>query len=94
VTKGVVRFHTDKGDHDAKTGDYVIVPVKSIHAFSNPFDEAAEFLNTFTPAYYVDYLRMLAAEMKRSGMKMGAERQKEIMAQFATFPPGDLGMME
>lgn len=90
----MVRFHTDKGGHDAKAGDYVIVPVKSIHAFSNPFLGPAEFINTFTPAYYVDYLRMVAAEMKKSGWKMGAERQKEIMAQFATFPPGDLGSME
>jgi oxalate decarboxylase/phosphoglucose isomerase-like protein (cupin superfamily) len=56
ITKGKVRFHTDKGDHDTAAGDYVVVPPKSIHSFSNPFDEPAEFLNTFTPAYYVDYL--------------------------------------
>jgi quercetin dioxygenase-like cupin family protein len=56
ITKGKVRFHTDKGDHDTAAGDYVVVPPKSIHSFSNPFDEPAEFFNTFTPAYYVDYL--------------------------------------
>jgi mannose-6-phosphate isomerase-like protein (cupin superfamily) len=60
ITKGRIRFTTDKGDVDTKAGDYVIVPTRSIHTFSNPFEEEAEFFNTFTPAYYVDYLRMLA----------------------------------
>jgi oxalate decarboxylase/phosphoglucose isomerase-like protein (cupin superfamily) len=83
VTKGRLRFTTDKGIVDTKAGDYVVVPTKAIHTFSNPFDEEAEFFNTFTPAYYVDYLRMLADAMKGGqGMQ---QTQKEIMAQFATF---------
>ncbi|CAG8972987.1 hypothetical protein HYALB_00007833 [Hymenoscyphus albidus] len=93
VSKGTVRFHTEKGDVDANAGEFVMVPIKAVHSFSNPFDEPAEFLNTFTPAFYIDYLRMVGANMK-SGMMMGAEKQKEIMAQFATFPPGDLGLDE
>jgi quercetin dioxygenase-like cupin family protein len=92
VTKGRIRFTTDKGDVDTKAGDYVIVPVRAVHTFSNPFDEEAEFFNTFTPAYYIDYLRMLckaAGEAARGGRKLTDEEQKEIMAQFATFPPGE-----
>lgn len=91
VTKGRIRFTTDKGDVDTKAGDYVIVPVRAIHTFSNPFDEEAEFFNTFTPAYYIDYLRMLcnaAGEAAKEGRKLTDEEQTEIMAQFATFPPG------
>jgi oxalate decarboxylase/phosphoglucose isomerase-like protein (cupin superfamily) len=83
VTKGRIRFTTDKGIVDTKAGDYVIVPTKAIHTFSNPFDEEAEFFNTFTPAYYVDYLRMLAEAMK--GGESMQEKQRSIMAQFATF---------
>jgi quercetin dioxygenase-like cupin family protein len=83
VTKGRVRFTTDKGKVDTKVGDYVVVPTKAIHTFSNPFDEEAEFFNSFTPAYYVDYLRMLADAMKEGGVMQ--EKQKAIMAQFATF---------
>jgi len=54
------RFLTGKEERDTEVGDYVVVPTEAIHAFSNPFDEEAEFCNTFTSAYYVDYLRMLA----------------------------------
>jgi oxalate decarboxylase/phosphoglucose isomerase-like protein (cupin superfamily) len=83
ITKGRIRFKTDKGIVDTKAGDYVVVPTKAIHTFSNPFEEEAEFFNSFTPAYYVDYLRMLAEAMKGGGAMQ--EKQKEIMAQFATF---------
>lgn len=45
VTKGVVRFHMHGSDGqsmtDAKVGDYVVVPVRAPHTFSNPFDEEA-----------------------------------------------------
>ncbi|KAF4624038.1 hypothetical protein G7Y89_g14137 [Cudoniella acicularis] len=99
VTKGRFLFTTDKGTHEAKVGDYVVVPPKAIHTFANPYDEPAEFYNSFTPAYYVDYLRMLSQEMvkmKETGTfkDFGEEKQRAIMAQFATFPPGDLGHLE
>lgn len=93
ITRGRVRFSVittahEAADHDTKTGDYVVVPPKSIHTFSNPFDEEAEMYNTFTPAYYVDYLRMLGDAMKKG--KMDVDEQRRIMAQFATFPPDDV----
>ncbi|KAI9047277.1 hypothetical protein LZ554_008728 [Drepanopeziza brunnea f. sp. 'monogermtubi'] len=77
-------------DLDAKAGDYVVVPTRSIHTFSNPWDEEASFFNTFTPAYYVDYLRMLAKainEAQSGGKKLTEDEQREVMAQFATFEP-------
>lgn len=62
----------------------------------NPFDEEAEFFNTFTPAYYVDYLRMLAKAldnvMSGKGRPLTEEEQRDVMAQFATFAPGDVGV--
>lgn len=89
VTKGTVRFSTGDAHYDAKAGDYVVVPPKAVHTWSNPFDEEAEFYNSFTPAYYVDYLRMVAAAVKESGGKPATEEQQvAAMAQFATFLPG------
>ncbi|RDL37441.1 Uncharacterized protein BP5553_04874 [Venustampulla echinocandica] len=93
ITKGRVRFVTDKGNHDTKAGDYVVVPIKAIHSFSNPFDEPAEFFNTFTPAFYVDYLRLLAQGIAQKG-KLDEEQHRAIMLQFATFAPGDDGYLE
>ncbi len=37
VTKGRIRFTTDKTIVDAKAGDYVVVPVRAVHAFSSTF---------------------------------------------------------
>jgi len=107
VTKGRLRFTVISADDaktgsketkdiDTKAGDYVIVPTKSIHTFSNPFEEEAEFFNTFTPAYYVDYLRMLAkavnAAQNKTGKPLTEAEQRDVMAQFATFSPGDVGV--
>jgi quercetin dioxygenase-like cupin family protein len=55
VTKGTVRFHVPEAPGlepkviDAKEGDYVVVPIRAPHTFSNETDEEARFFNTFTP---------------------------------------------
>jgi len=87
VTKGTVRFTTGKKDVDTKVGDYVVVPPRAVHTFSNPFDEDAEFFNTFSPAYYVDYLRLTAKAIAAKGGPLSEKESRDIMAQFATFPP-------
>lgn len=54
TTRGTLRFHALDGQTvDAAVGDTMTVPTRSPHTFSNPFDEEARFLNTFTPAHYV-----------------------------------------
>lgn len=85
VTRGRLRFTTGKESLDAGVGELVVVPPKCYHTFSNPFDDEAKFFNTFTPAYYVDYLRLLAHESRET--KLSPEQHREIMARFATFPP-------
>lgn len=87
ITRGTVRFTTGEQHYDAKAGDYIVVPVgrAASHTFSNPFDEEAEFFNSFTPAWYVDYLRLLS---QKGNMSEG--EQRNAMAQFATFPPDEL----
>jgi mannose-6-phosphate isomerase-like protein (cupin superfamily) len=90
VTQGMVRFHApDSTHHDAHVGDYVTVPIRAPHTFSNPTDKEAKFFNTFTPAFYIDYFKILA-EISKSDEKMSKEKNIEVMARFATMPAGEM----
>ncbi|KAJ4376714.1 hypothetical protein N0V86_006831 [Didymella sp. IMI 355093] len=90
VTQGTVRFHAPDNTHiDAKVGDYVTVPIRAPHTFSNPTNEEAKFFNTYTPAFYIDYFRILA-EMSKSDEKMSKEKNLEVMARFATMPAKEM----
>lgn len=61
VTQGKMQFHGLHGETIvAKLGDYVTVPTRSPHTFSNPYDEEAKFFNTYTPAFYINYFKMLS----------------------------------
>lgn len=55
------------------------------HTFSNSFDEEAKFLCTFTPAFYINYFRILG-EMVEKGVEMDKEINLEVMARYATLP--------
>ena len=91
VTQGQFRFTTsglvnDPQPHgvDAKAGDYVTVPTRAPHTFSNPFDEEAKFFNTFTPAFYINYFKLLG-QMAEKG-PVGREEVTKAMAAYATLP--------
>lgn len=61
VTQGKMQFHGLRGETiEAGVGDYVTVPTRSPHTFSNPYDEEAKFFNTYTPAFYINYFKMLS----------------------------------
>ena len=49
---------------DAKEGDYIVIGTKAPHTFSNPGSEEARFVNTFTPAFYVNYFKMMEGLMQ------------------------------
>lgn len=86
VTKGTVRFHAPESkDTDAKVGDYIVVPVRAPHTFSNPFDEEARFFNTFTPAFYINYFKLLS-NMAAEGKPLSPEVNVQAMAHYATLP--------
>ncbi|POS86801.1 hypothetical protein EPUL_002007 [Erysiphe pulchra] len=74
-----------------KAGDYIVVPPCAIHNFDNPFDEEAAFLNTFTPAYYIDAIRTIAKKTQKAvdegRFPLEPEEQLEVMRRWATFPP-------
>lgn len=75
-----MRFHLLNGDVvDAKAGDYVVVPPRAPHTFSNPHNEEAKFFNTFTPANYIDYFKLLSTLVK-AGSPMTPEANRKAMA--------------
>ena len=84
VTSGVVRFTMGEIERDAHVGDYVVVPIGGTHTFSNPSNEPAVFFNTFTPAFYVIYLREMAV-LAANG-SMSSEGVERVMARYATQP--------
>jgi quercetin dioxygenase-like cupin family protein len=86
VISGALRFTIGDTDHDLHAGDYVVVPTNATHTFSNPFEETAVFFNSFTPAYYVNYLRDLAALYAKDGLS--PEDILMAMARYATEPAG------
>lgn len=90
VTEGVIRFHAADGVyHDAHLNDYVTVPIRAPHTFSNPTDKVSRFFITFTPAFYVDYFKILA-ELSKSDTKMSKEKNLEVMSRFATMPAKEM----
>ncbi|KAJ4373159.1 hypothetical protein N0V83_003450 [Neocucurbitaria cava] len=90
VTAGTVRCpRPDSTHHDASAGDYVVVPIRAPHTFSNPTDSESKFFNTFTPAFYIDYFKILA-QISSSDEKMSKEKNLEVMSRFATMPAGEM----
>ncbi|KAJ9608397.1 hypothetical protein H2200_007385 [Cladophialophora chaetospira] len=89
VTQGTLRFHALSGATiDAALGDYVTVPPRAPHTFSNPYDEPAKFFNTYTPAFYINYFRLLAT-ISEGGKPMNPEANRKAMAYFATIGVAD-----
>jgi len=93
VTAGTIRFHALDGKKvDAQAGDYVVVPIRAPHTFSNPGDVEARFINTFTPSFYIYYFKLME-DLVKSGRPMGKEVVGQAMARFATLP-ADVKRME
>jgi hypothetical protein len=79
------RFAVNEEGHDVKTGEYVVVPTGAAHTFSNPFDEPAAFVTTFTPAYYVNYFRELGKVIS-AGKEPSTDEMITIRGHYATEP--------
>lgn len=90
ITQGKLRFHLPESAHiDAANGDFVTVPTRAPHTFSNPWDEEAKFINTFTPAFYINYFKLLH-EMSVEGVPMKPEINIAAMTRFATVPAREM----
>ncbi len=89
VTKGTVRFTTEGREDpqtvDAQVGDYVTVPIRAPHTFANVSGEEARFFNTLTPAFYVNYFKLMS-EMAEEAGGFSREINMRAMAGYATMP--------
>jgi quercetin dioxygenase-like cupin family protein len=84
VISGKLRFGAGNDSYDVAAGEYVVVPIGAPHKFTNPFDETAVFFNSFTPAYYVNYLREIS-RLETAG-QIKKEDILKVMARYATEP--------
>ncbi|KAI1184361.1 RmlC-like cupin domain-containing protein [Nemania serpens] len=91
VTKGTIRFHAPDGKQiDAKEGDYVVVPTRAPHTFSNPTGEESVFFNTFTPAYYINYFKLMTKMTGGGGRPPTRDEFLEAMSRYATLPASEI----
>jgi quercetin dioxygenase-like cupin family protein len=82
VTKGRLVFSVGTEKHEASVGTWVMVPVNAPHSFENPFDEPAEFLNTFTPDFYVQFFHEMSDLAKRNAVTV--DNVRELMKRYRT----------
>ena len=59
VLKGTCTFTSRDAKITCKAGDYLTVPTHSPHTFANDGDEELKLYSTFTPAYYINYFRLM-----------------------------------
>jgi quercetin dioxygenase-like cupin family protein len=86
VIAGTARFTVGDTHREAPAGTFVSVPIGAEHTFANPGDDPAIILNTFTPDFYVGYLRDLG-KLAASG-QMTSQAILAAMARYATYPAG------
>ncbi|GAM87279.1 hypothetical protein ANO11243_053010 [Dothideomycetidae sp. 11243] len=90
VLHGVATFTSRETSFTAKQGDYVVVPTCAPHTFSNESEtEELVMYNTFSPAFYIDYFRLMADMARRTeDGKLTKELAKEAMERYATLQMG------
>src|SRR5690348_1249383 len=83
VLEGELEFTVGSEKIRGGKGTYVIVPIGVAHTFSNPGNEPARFLNTFTPPRYISYFEEMSNLFRSGGMPDPAQG-REIMARYNT----------
>jgi mannose-6-phosphate isomerase-like protein (cupin superfamily) len=87
VVSGHARFTVGDAHHDAPAGSLVMVPPRAPHTFGNPGTEPCVIVNTFTPDFYVGYLRDLGRLMG-PGKTLDNSLILTVMARYETYPAG------
>jgi mannose-6-phosphate isomerase-like protein (cupin superfamily) len=83
VISGTARFTSGNTRYDAPAGTLVMIPPGVPHTFENPGDVPMVMLSTFSPSFYVQYFRDMAA-MIASGRAVTPDSVGEIMAHYTT----------
>lgn len=86
VLKGTCTFYSRTNKFDAKFGDYVVVPTHAPHTFGNESEtEETLIYNTFTPAFYINYFRLMEKMIIERGTgALTKEISEEAMSAYAT----------
>ena len=83
VLEGELEFLAGTETVRVSQGGFVMVPIGTLHTFSNPTDKPARFLNTFTPPLYIGYFEELSKLMQTDGA-LDAQQFAALMARYDT----------
>jgi quercetin dioxygenase-like cupin family protein len=83
VLEGELEFRAGTQTVRASQGTFVMVPIGTIHTFSNPTDKPARFLNTFTPPLYLHYFEEMS-QLLQAGDALGLPQLAALMARYDT----------
>jgi mannose-6-phosphate isomerase-like protein (cupin superfamily) len=67
ILEGELEFLAGTQTVRASQGTFVMVPIGTVHTFSNPTDKPARFLNTFTPPLYLGYFEEMSKLIQTDG---------------------------
>ena len=83
ILEGELEFLAGNQTVRASQGTFVMVPIGTVHTFSNPTEKPARFLNTFTPPQYIRYFEELS-QLIQEGVAPGSQQFAELMARYDT----------
>jgi quercetin dioxygenase-like cupin family protein len=83
VLEGELEFLAGNETVRASQGTFVMVPIGTIHTFSNPTDKPARFLNTFTPPLYIGYFEEFS-KLLQAGGALSPQQFAALMARYDT----------
>jgi mannose-6-phosphate isomerase-like protein (cupin superfamily) len=84
ILEGELEFLAGTQTLRASQGTFVMVPIGTVHTFSNPTDKPARFLNTFTPPLYLGYFEELSRLNQASVAPPPPQQLAELMARYDT----------
>jgi mannose-6-phosphate isomerase-like protein (cupin superfamily) len=83
ILEGELEFLAETQTVRACQGTFVMVPIGTVHTFSNPTEKPTRFLNTFTPPLYLGYFEELSRLNQADGA-LDPQQFAELMAHYDT----------
>jgi len=83
ILEGELEFLAGTQTLRASQGTFVMVPIGTVHTFSNPTDKPARFLNTFTPPLYIGYFEEMS-KLSQAEVAPNPQQFAELMARYNT----------
>lgn len=83
ILEGELEFLAGTQTVRASQGTFVMVPIGTVHTFSNPTEKPARFLNTFTPPRYLGYFEELS-RLNQASVAPTPQQLAELMARYDT----------